>query len=82
MDAILAAESYESHFDEKIPFFEACLPIEELARRGRETLRFGPLKPVGLDGSHERAAGRTRWSSSGRKTCARPATTWSGSRTT
>src|SRR4051794_6657881 len=49
VDAILAAESYESHFDEKIPFFEACLPIEELARRGRETLRFGPLKPVGLE---------------------------------
>ena len=49
VDAILSAESYESHFDEKIPFFEACLPIEELARRGRETLRFGPMKPVGLD---------------------------------
>ena len=48
LDAVLAAETYESHFDEKIPFFEACLPIEELARRGRETLRFGPMKPVGL----------------------------------
>jgi methylenetetrahydrofolate--tRNA-(uracil-5-)-methyltransferase len=48
VDAILAAESYHSHFDESIPFFEACLPIEELARRGKETLRFGPLKPVGL----------------------------------
>lgn len=48
VDAILAAETYESHFDEKIPFFEACLPVEELARRGRDTLRFGPLKPVGL----------------------------------
>ena len=48
LDALLAAESYQSHFDEKIPFFEACLPLEELARRGRETLRFGPMKPVGL----------------------------------
>lgn len=48
VDAILSAEKYESHFDEKIPFFEACLPVEELARRGRDTLRFGPLKPVGL----------------------------------
>lgn len=48
VDAVLAADSYESHFDEKIPFFEACLPVEELARRGRDTLRFGPLKPVGL----------------------------------
>jgi methylenetetrahydrofolate--tRNA-(uracil-5-)-methyltransferase len=46
--AVLTAQTYESHFDERIPFFEACLPIEELARRGRETLRFGPLKPVGL----------------------------------
>jgi methylenetetrahydrofolate--tRNA-(uracil-5-)-methyltransferase len=49
VDALLQAETYESHFDEKIPFFEACLPIEELVRRGRETLRFGPMKPVGLE---------------------------------
>jgi methylenetetrahydrofolate--tRNA-(uracil-5-)-methyltransferase len=48
VDAVLNAQTYESHFDERIPFFEACLPLEELARRGRETLRFGPLKPVGL----------------------------------
>jgi methylenetetrahydrofolate--tRNA-(uracil-5-)-methyltransferase len=48
VDAVLSAGTYESHFDEKIPFFEACLPVEELARRGRETLRFGPMKPVGL----------------------------------
>jgi methylenetetrahydrofolate--tRNA-(uracil-5-)-methyltransferase len=45
---VLAAPAYESHFDEKIPFFEACLPLEELARRGHDTLRFGPMKPVGL----------------------------------
>ena len=45
---MLTAPTYESHIDEKVPFFEACLPIEELARRGRETLRFGPMKPVGL----------------------------------
>ena len=48
VDALLSAATYESHFDEKIPFFEACLPLEELARRGRETLRYGPMKPVGL----------------------------------
>ena len=48
IDAVRSAESYASHFDEKIPFFEACLPVEELARRGPETLRFGPMKPVGL----------------------------------
>ena len=58
LDAILSAQTYESHFDEKVPFFEACLPIEELARRGRETLRFGPMKPVGLD---DPRTGRRPW---------------------
>jgi methylenetetrahydrofolate--tRNA-(uracil-5-)-methyltransferase len=48
VDALLGAQSAESHMPEGTPFFEACLPIEELARRGRETLRFGPMKPVGL----------------------------------
>jgi len=55
VDAILAAEPADAHIEEdrllregKVPFFEACLPIEELARRGRDTLRFGPMKPVGL----------------------------------
>ncbi|MFN3323763.1 MAG: methylenetetrahydrofolate--tRNA-(uracil(54)-C(5))-methyltransferase (FADH(2)-oxidizing) TrmFO [Bryobacteraceae bacterium] len=55
VEALLAAESVEAHIPEdqcihdgKVPFFEACLPIEELARRGRDTLRFGPMKPVGL----------------------------------
>jgi len=58
VDNILGAQTYESHFDESIPFFEACLPIEELARRGRETLRFGPMKPVGLD---DPRTGRRPW---------------------
>jgi len=49
VDAVLAAEPVPAHIPEDRPhFFEACLPIEELARRGRETLRFGPMKPVGL----------------------------------
>ena len=48
VDAVLAAQSVESHIPGDVPFFEACLPIEELARRGRETLRFGPMKPMGL----------------------------------
>ncbi len=49
VDAILAAEPAPVHISEdEARFFEACLPIEELARRGRETLRFGPMKPVGL----------------------------------
>lgn len=48
LDALLQARNAASHIDEGTPFFEACLPIEELARRGRDTLRFGPMKPVGL----------------------------------
>ncbi|HTA44285.1 MAG TPA: methylenetetrahydrofolate--tRNA-(uracil(54)-C(5))-methyltransferase (FADH(2)-oxidizing) TrmFO [Bryobacteraceae bacterium] len=49
LDALLAADAVPAHIPEDAtPFFEACLPIEELARRGRETLRFGPMKPVGL----------------------------------
>ncbi len=46
--ALLAAESVEARDWEKLNYFEACLPIEEIARRGRDTLRFGPMKPVGL----------------------------------
>lgn len=47
-DALLAAHSVEEKEWEKLNYFEACLPIEEIARRGRDTLRFGPMKPVGL----------------------------------
>jgi len=47
-DALLSAESVEERDWEKLNYFEACLPIEEIARRGRDTLRFGPMKPVGL----------------------------------
>ena len=47
-DALLAAESVEARDWEHLNYFEACLPIEEIARRGRDTLRFGPMKPVGL----------------------------------
>lgn len=47
--ALLEAEFYEPHIaEDHTPYFEACLPIEEIARRGRDTLRFGPMKPAGL----------------------------------
>ena len=50
IDELLKAEFYEAHIPEdKTPFFEGCLPIEEIARRGHDTLRFGPMKPAGLD---------------------------------
>jgi methylenetetrahydrofolate--tRNA-(uracil-5-)-methyltransferase len=46
--ALVAAEAVEERDWERLNYFEACLPIEEIARRGRDTLRFGPMKPVGL----------------------------------
>jgi len=49
LDALLEANSADSHEWEKLNYFESCLPIEEIARRGRDTLRFGPMKPVGLN---------------------------------
>ncbi len=47
-EALTGAETVRAHEFENVKFFEACLPIEELARRGYDTLRFGPMKPVGL----------------------------------
>jgi methylenetetrahydrofolate--tRNA-(uracil-5-)-methyltransferase len=48
VDALAAADQFRAHEFDQVPYFEGCLPIEEMARRGAETLRFGPLKPVGL----------------------------------
>ena len=48
IDALLAGDQFEGHAFDSVPYFEGCLPVEEMARRGRETLRFGPMKPVGL----------------------------------
>jgi methylenetetrahydrofolate--tRNA-(uracil-5-)-methyltransferase len=47
-DVLISAESVDAKDWEKLNYFESCLPIEEIARRGRDTLRFGPMKPVGL----------------------------------
>ena len=47
-DALIAAQSVDQKEWENLNYFESCLPIEEIARRGRDTLRFGPMKPVGL----------------------------------
>jgi methylenetetrahydrofolate--tRNA-(uracil-5-)-methyltransferase len=47
-DALIAGQPVEPRDWEKLNYFEGCLPIEEIARRGRDTLRFGPMKPVGL----------------------------------
>ncbi|WP_421723506.1 methylenetetrahydrofolate--tRNA-(uracil(54)-C(5))-methyltransferase (FADH(2)-oxidizing) TrmFO [Bauldia sp.] len=53
IDALLAGEPHKHHDWENIPYFEGCLPIEVMARRGRETLRHGPMKPVGLTNRHK-----------------------------
>lgn len=48
IDALIAGDQFSGHDFDQVPYFEGCLPVEEMARRGRETLRFGPMKPVGL----------------------------------
>lgn len=48
-DALVAAERVQPKEFEKIPYFESCIPIEVMAERGRQTMQFGPLKPVGLE---------------------------------
>ena len=57
-DALLEAEAAEGKEWEKLDYFEGCLPIEVLATRGRDTLRFGPMKPVGL---RDPRTGKTPW---------------------
>ncbi len=52
IDALLEAEKTEFHEGETAGYFDGCLPIEVMAERGRETLRFGPMKPVGLTNPH------------------------------
>ncbi len=53
IDALAAAEKTEFHENETAGYFDGCLPIEVMAERGRETLRFGPMKPVGLTNPHQ-----------------------------
>jgi methylenetetrahydrofolate--tRNA-(uracil-5-)-methyltransferase len=58
LDALTEADRHQGHDFDQVPYFEGCLPVEEMARRGRETLRFGPMKPVGLP---DPATGREPW---------------------
>src|SRR5215218_1912948 len=48
LDALTTADKATAHEFDAVPYFEGCMPAEEMARRGRESLRFGPMKPVGL----------------------------------
>jgi methylenetetrahydrofolate--tRNA-(uracil-5-)-methyltransferase len=58
LDALTAADQHHGHEFDTLPYFEGCMPVEEMARRGRDTLRFGPLKPVGL---RDPRTGRDAW---------------------
>jgi methylenetetrahydrofolate--tRNA-(uracil-5-)-methyltransferase len=55
IDALTSADQFHGHEFDSVPYFEGCLPVEEMAKRGRETLRFGPMKPIGL---HDPRTGR------------------------
>jgi methylenetetrahydrofolate--tRNA-(uracil-5-)-methyltransferase len=48
LDALLSTDQHQGHAFDEVPYFEGCLPVEVMASRGRDVLRFGPLKPVGL----------------------------------
>lgn len=58
IDALVAGDQFHGHDFDQVPYFEGCLPVEEMAARGRETLRFGPMKPVGLP---DPRTGREPW---------------------
>lgn len=58
VDALTSADQYPGHEFDAVPYFEGCMPVEEIACRGRESLRFGPMKPVGL---RDPRTGRTPW---------------------
>jgi methylenetetrahydrofolate--tRNA-(uracil-5-)-methyltransferase len=58
LDALTAADQFTAHEFDQVPYFEGCMPAEEMARRGRDTLRFGPMKPVGLT---DPRTGRRPW---------------------
>lgn len=58
MDALREADLHEGHDFDEVPYFEGCLPVEVLASRGQDTLRFGPMKPIGLE---DPRTGRRPW---------------------
>ena len=58
LDALVVADQYHGHEFDEVPYFEGCMPVEVMAQRGRETLRFGPMKPVGL---RDPRTGREAW---------------------
>ncbi len=58
LDAVISADQFHGHEFDEAPYFEGCMPVEVMAQRGRDTLRFGPMKPVGLT---DPRTGRRPW---------------------
>jgi len=58
IDTLGSADQYQGHTFDEVPYFEGCMPAEEMVKRGRDTLRFGPMKPVGLS---DPRTGRRPW---------------------
>lgn len=58
VDALASADQHQGHAFDEVPYFEGCMPVEEMVKRGRDTLRFGPMKPVGLT---DPRTGRRPW---------------------
>ena len=58
IDALGSADQHQGHAFDDVPYFDGCMPAEEMVKRGRETLRFGPMKPVGLS---DPRTGRRPW---------------------
>lgn len=58
LDALISADQFHGHEFDEAPYFEGCMPVEVMAQRGRDTLRFGPMKPVGLT---DPRTGRRPW---------------------
>lgn len=58
IEALTSADQFSAHDFDKVPYFEGCMPIEEMASRGADTLRFGPMKPIGLT---DPRTGRRPW---------------------
>jgi hypothetical protein len=67
VDAVVAAEKVPTRDFERCVYFEGCMPIEEMARRGRDTLAFGPMRPVGLTDPRPAAAVRGRAGAPGQR---------------
>ena len=81
IDALIAGEkTVFKDWEASTPYFEGCLPIEVMAERGRDTLRFGPMKPVGLDDPRTGRWRLTPSCSCARTTRSARCGTWSASR--